>query len=66
MEVNDEILKIIQDHTRVTDFLDVLCCAIENPKVELPNNIPVCNEGLLTDQLTKITEHIGMLRKKLL
>ncbi len=66
MKVNKEILEIIQDHTRVTDYLDAICCSIENPKIELPNTIPVCNDGLLTDQLTKITEHINMLRKKLL
>ena len=66
MKVNKEVLEIIQDHTRVTDFLDTLCCSIENPKVELPNFIPVCNDGLTTDRLTTITEYIKELRKKLL
>lgn len=66
MKVNKEILEIIQDHTRVTDFLDALCCAIENPKVELPNFIPICNDSLVTERLTQIAEHIKDLRKKLL
>lgn len=57
---------MIEDYTRVTDFLDCLCCAIENPKVEIPNFIPMCNEALITDRLTTITEHIKKLRKKLL
>lgn len=59
-------IDMIEDYTRVTDFLDCLCCAIENPKVEIPNFIPMCNEALITDRLTTITEHIKKLRKKLL
>ena len=66
MKVNKEVLEIIQDHTRVTDFLDALCCSIENPKVEIPNFIPICNDSLVTERLTQITEHIKELRKKLL
>ena len=66
MEANEGVLEIIEDHVRVTDYLDQLCCAIENPEVELPNFIPVCNDSLLTDRLTTITEHIKDLRKKLL
>lgn len=66
MDRNKGYIEIIEDHTRVTDYLDQLCCAIENPKVEIPNYIPVCNDGLITDRLTTITEHIKDLRKKLL
>ena len=66
MDKNKSYIEIIEDHTRVTDYLDQLCCAIENPKVDIPNYIPVCNDGLITDRLTTITEHIKDLRKKLL
>ena len=66
MNVDHEILCIIQDHALVTQYLDQLCCACENPAVEVPNFIPVTNESLLTDRLTTITEHIKELRKKLL
>ena len=30
MKVTDKVLEIVQDHTRVTDTLDSICCAIEN------------------------------------
>lgn len=66
MEKSKDLIEIVEDHVRVTDYLDQLCCAIENPKVELPNFIPVCNDSLTTDRLTTITEHIKELRKKLL
>lgn len=66
MDKNKGYIEIIEDHVRVTDYLDQLCCAIENPKVEIPNFIPVCNDSLVTDRLTTITEHIKELRKKLL
>lgn len=66
MENNDRIIDMVEDYARVTDFIDNLCCAIENPKVELPNFIPMCNDGLITDRLTTITQHIKELRKKLL
>ena len=66
MESNKDFIEIIEDHVRVADYLDQLCCAIENPKVELPNFIPICNDSLVTERLTQITEHIKGLRKKLL
>lgn len=66
MKVDKEILEIIQDHTLTIQFLDQLCCSIENPKVELPNFIPVTNDSMITERLTTITEHIKELRKKLL
>jgi hypothetical protein len=65
MEASKDIIEIVEDYTRVTDYLGNLCCAIENPKVEMPNFIPVCNDSLVTDRLTTITEHIKDLRKKL-
>ena len=65
MENNQAILEIVQDHTRVTDTIDSICCAIENG-TDMPNFIPVCNDTMLSDQLGKICEAITNLRKKLL
>lgn len=55
----------IEDHTRVCDVIDAICCAIENG-TDMPNYVPVCNDLMLTDQLGKICETITTLRKKLL
>lgn len=65
MKVDRQIFETIQDHTRVTDTIDSICCAIENG-TEMPNFIPVCNDTILSDQLGKIAETITNLRKKLL
>ena len=65
MIVTDKVLGIIQDHTRVTDTIDSICCAIKNG-TEMPNFIPVCNDTTLSDQLSQICETITTLRKKLL
>lgn len=58
-------IDMIEDFARVRDVLDYICCAIENG-VDMPNFIPVCNDTMLTDQLTQIVEHIKDLRRKLL
>lgn len=63
MRVSKEILDIIQDHARVTDTLDMICSAIENG-IDMPNFVPVCNDVMVSDQLTKICETITELRKK--
>lgn len=65
MKVNKPVLEVIQDHTRMADTIDSICCAIENG-TEMPNFIPVCNDTLISDQLSKICETITTLRKKLL
>ena len=65
MKVDRQIFETIQDHARVTDTIDSICCAIENG-TEMPNFIPVCNDTILSDQLGKIAETITNLRKKLL
>ena len=65
MEVEKNVIDIIEDHTRVTDTIDMICCAIENG-TEMPNFIPVCNDTMVSDQLGKIAETITTLRKKLL
>ena len=64
MAKNDKTIEIIQDHTRVCDTLDSICCAIENGSA-IPNFIPVCNDTILSDQLSKICETITKLRNKL-
>lgn len=65
MKVTDKVLEVVQDHTRITDTIDSICCAIENG-TEMPNFIPVCNDTMVSDQLGKICETITNLRKKLL
>jgi hypothetical protein len=65
MENSNKVIGIIEDHTRVTDTIDMICCAIENG-TDMPNFIPVCNDTILSDQLSKICETITTLRKKLL
>lgn len=65
MEIEKNIIEVIEDHTRVCDTIDNICCAIENG-TEMPNFIPVCNDTMLSDQLGKIAETITNLRKKLL
>lgn len=65
MKVTGKVLEIVQDHTRVTDTIDSICCAIENG-TDMPNFIPVCNDMMVSDQLGKIAETITNLRKKLL
>lgn len=63
MAKNDKTIEIIQDHARVCDTLDSICCAIENGTA-MPNFIPVCNDTILSDQLGKICETITKLRNK--
>lgn len=58
-------IDIIEDHARVCDTIDAICCSIENG-TDMPNYIPVCNNAMVTDQLGKIAECITKLRKKLL
>lgn len=65
MEIEKNVIEIIEDHARVTDTIDSICCAIENG-TDMPNFIPVCNDTMLSDQLGKICETITTLRKKLL
>ena len=65
MQIDQQILDTIQDHTRVTDTIDSICCAIENG-CDMPNFIPVCNDTTVSDQLGLICETITKLRKQLL
>ena len=61
--IERDIIDIVEDHTRIVDTLDMICCAIENES-EMPNYIPVCNDAMVSDQLSKICETITKLRKK--
>jgi len=63
MEIDNSVLEIVQDHTRVTDTIDSICCAIEN-NIDMPNFIPVCNDTMVSEHLGKICEYITELRKK--
>ena len=62
MKVTDKVLEVVQDHTRITDTIDSICCAIGNG-TEMQNFIPVCNDTMVSDQLGKICETITELRK---
>ena len=57
MALTEKIVEKLEDFARVRDFMDSLCCALENG-TDLPNFIPVCNDLMLTDQLTKIAENL--------
>lgn len=65
MKASDRLINIIEDHACITQFIDAVCCALENG-TDMPNFVPVCNDTVLTDQLGKIAETITNLRKKLL
>lgn len=58
MTVSDRVLNIIEDHANVTQFLDQLCCAMENPAAGMPNFVPVLHEAMVTDQLCMICEKL--------
>lgn len=60
-----EELSIIQDHALICHTIDAICCSIENG-IDMPNYVPVTNDTLVCEQLTKICETITSLRKKLL
>lgn len=62
MQISDTVIEMIQDYTLVSNYLDNLCCALENGDVQLPNFIPVCADYTLTERLTQITEHINRMR----
>lgn len=63
--MKNKLIQKIEDFARVSDTIDAICCSLENG-TEMPNFIPVCNDTILTDQLTKIAEHINRLRNRLL
>ena len=58
MMISDNVLEVIQDHANITQFLDQLCCYLENDDLQKPNYIPVLHDVLVTDQLGTILRHI--------
>ena len=63
MMIDGEVLHLIQDHKCVTQFIDALCCCIENDKVDVPNFIPMTNDPLIHEQLTALAEFVGKAKK---
>ena len=58
MNVSNRMVDIIEDHESIVQTLDAICCALENG-MPLPNYIPVLNDLVVTDQLTKIVEALN-------
>lgn len=65
MENNERIANIIEDYALMRHTIDCIGYALKEGK-DMPNYIPVMNDGVITDQLSKICETITTLRKKLL
>jgi len=61
MDAGNRFLDIIEDYANITHFIDSLACALENGS-DLPNFVPVLNDTLITDHLSKIAEAINKLR----
>lgn len=59
MMVSKNVLEVVQDHANITQFIDQVCCYLENDEVPKPNYIPVLHDTLVTDQLTMILEHLN-------
>jgi len=64
MKVSDRILNIIEDHACITQFLDQVCCALENGDTDMPNFVPVLHDTLVTDQLSIIARNLTERRKR--
>lgn len=58
MKASDRLINIIEDHANITQFLDQVCCALENG-TEMPNFVPVLHDTLVTDQLGVIAENLN-------
>jgi len=65
MEGINRIVDIVEDHESITQTLDAIATAIESGE-PMPTMIPILNDLVVTDQLSKICETITELRKKLL
>ena len=64
MKVDEKVLHIIEDHANITQYLDQLCCCIENDALSVPNFVPVLHDTMVTDQLGMITECINKTKRK--
>ena len=58
MKPSQRLLDIIEDHESIVQTLDAICCAMEN-NTPMPNFIPVLNDLVVTDQLSKIVEALN-------
>lgn len=65
MENNERVLNIIEDHIVICNYLDAICCALENG-TDMPNFSPITNDMMVGEQLEKICETFTKLRRKLL
>lgn len=63
MENSNRIIDIIEDHESIVQTVDAICCALEN-NTPMPQYIPVLNNLVVTDQLSKICEALNKREKK--
>jgi hypothetical protein len=61
MRVSNRILDIIEDHTLVDDFLLQVSNNLNSGK-PMPSNIPQLHDGLTSDVLSNIVQHITKMR----
>lgn len=61
MESNDRLMNIIEDHAMIVHTLDSISTALENGTA-MPNFIPVLNDTVVTDQLSRICEKLNKVR----
>ena len=58
MKPSERLLNTIEDHALMVHTIDSICCALENG-TPMPNFIPVMNDAVVTDQLSKIAEALN-------
>ena len=58
MKNSDRLINIIEDHALMVHAIDSIYCALENG-TPMPNFIPVLNDTLITDQLSRIAEALN-------
>lgn len=59
--VSERMINIIEDHAMIVHAIDSIACAIKNGTA-MPNFIPVLNDTVVTDHLSKICECINKSR----
>ena len=62
MNVTEKILEKIEDLESIVQTLNAMACAIENG-TDMPNYIPMLNDGLTTDNLSTICEALKKARQ---
>lgn len=61
MEATDRLIDIIEDHESIVQCIDSIVCAMENG-TELPNFVPVLNDTVVSDHLSRICEKMRELK----